>query len=137
MKKYKSLFWFIVLIIFLLTFYTSIKKINNFNNEDAYKVNKEFCQQGIQDEYSGIIDSTFYEKGIYTYIVNSREYDFWAFLNINCHKPIVHKGDSIVKKKGESQFYIYPKNNFDTVIILKFDCNMWDKMDSINNSSGY
>ena len=138
MKKFKSLFWFIVLIVFLLTLYTAIKQITGFQNINPYKTGKEICQQHILYKYSGIIDSTFSDiKGIFCFIVNSEEYSFVYIVNNYNFDSRVHKGDSIVKKKGESQFYIYPKNNPDTVLILKFDCNEWDKLDSINRKSGY
>ena len=139
--QYKSLFYAILLPVFILFLLFIYKQYTDFANRDAYKINKEICEQHTQqDSFAGIITCTFIDecnKATLTFVVNHQKHTFSYIVNDEDFERSISEGDSIVKKKGESVFYVYPKNNPDSVIILKFDCSLWNKMDSINAASPF
>ena len=115
-----------------------VKQYTDYANSETYKKNKEICEKHIQDSFAGIITCTFKDEcnnSTFTFVVNHQKHTFSYVVNDEDFERSISEGDSIVKKKGESVFYVYPENNPDSVIILKFDRSLWNKPDSINAAS--
>jgi hypothetical protein len=88
------------------------------DSQDLKRENKN-CLDEIENQYFGIVDSTVDGKLDYFFFKKSltkhylRGHSAWYKLK---------KGDSIVKRKGESRYIIYKKGIKNDSVILNFEC---------------
>ena len=114
--KQISLFFLLVIIFMSLhPIFLSDRYIDKMEIEACYKINNM--------DFNGIVDSINngpYVKMRYFFIKkNDEKLSMWIHST-----SFLEKGDSIVKKKGVSQYVIYKKESFyKDSIVLTFNCN--------------
>jgi hypothetical protein len=96
-----------------------ILKYPQYRNSQYLRRENKNCRDEIEKQYFGIVDSIvdgkldyfLFEKKSTKYYL--RGYSAWYALK---------KGDSIVKRKGESRYVIYKQAKKNDSIILNFEC---------------
>jgi len=113
----KQLGLIIILVIILRSLYFSFRS-------DYYSKKRELeaCSKVKEMGFNGIIDSinnSLYVKTKHFFIKNnSTKFTMWYY-----RTSFLEKGDSIVKRRGESKYVIYKEDKlFNDSIILIFEC---------------
>ena len=115
---------FFIIAIFIIKFFNK--------NESAYTHNKKICQKYIDMNIYGQIDCVFLDKkALLRYKLKNRTETFGfsaQLINIE-RKGYIRKNDLIIKKSGETKYYIYRNMNRDSLITIEFDCSDWDSLE--------
>jgi hypothetical protein len=92
-------------------------------SQDIKRENKR-CRDEVENQYLGIVDSIVDAKIDYFFLKKSltKRYLILNTGNVYTRFPF-EKGDSIIKRKGESKYIIYKKNTKNDSVVLKFECN--------------
>jgi hypothetical protein len=120
MNKELKLFLFLAVVIGGIIF---ILKYPQYTVSQDIKRSNKICHDEIKNQYFGIVDSVVASKTDFfllrksfkkRYIRNKKGYAYIRYT--------LEKGDSIVKRRGESRYIIYKKGITSDSIILNFEC---------------
>ena len=114
--KLKSIGYLFLLLCFLFwIYYFSIGW-----EKDMKNIQHKICVNEVNNEYFGIVDSTYIGGKSNIFFINKENTHFFLKNNSVSNLSI---GDSIVKNKGESRYIIYKKSiSNDSILILDFEC---------------
>jgi hypothetical protein len=103
-----------------------ILKWTQYDTYQHRKVINKICLDEIKNQYFGIVDSIVIDNkhGDYFFVKKSARYH----LRDHLARHVLEKGDSIVKKSGESRYIIYKKAVKNDSIILHFECESVKKL---------
>lgn len=102
-----------------------------YKKKSSIQLNKDICMDYAHISLNGVVDSCFFDyqnKGTFTFKLRANEmYYVFPAAVISHPENFLNKGDSIVKKQGESKYNIYKNSNPDSLVVLSFDCDYWEK----------
>jgi hypothetical protein len=102
-----------------------IFKYPQYKDSQYLKRENKNCRDEIERQYCGIIDTIVDAKIDYFFLEKSvtKRYLILNTGHIYTRYPF-SKGDSIVKRKGESRYIIYRQAKKNDSVILNFECKM-------------